>query len=56
MRKSKDIILIFSKSIDGEKRDSLTIQIDDKVAFIPTEIITDFLKGESRNIKVTIPN
>lgn len=51
----KDIILKFTKSIDGDGKDTLTIQIDDKGAYLPTSIVTEFLESESKSITVTIP-
>jgi hypothetical protein len=52
----KNTTLIITKSKDAEKRDSLTIEIDDKGVFIPSSIIEDFLKSNHRNIQVTIPD
>ena len=55
-KKNNTIKLRFERSEDAEGRDSLTIIIDDKAVFIPTEIITDFLEGGNTGVTITIPN
>lgn len=50
-----DTFVTFSKSKDGENRPHLTIKINNEVAFLPTQIITDFLINEAREISIRIP-
>ena len=51
----KNTILRLEKSKDAEGRDSITIMINKKGVFIPTEILTDFLNSESTGVTITIP-
>jgi hypothetical protein len=52
----KDIEFYIYKGKDALNTPHLTIKINDEEVFIPTKIITDFIQGDGKNIKIIIPN
>ncbi|WP_297428956.1 hypothetical protein [Clostridium sp.] len=54
--KAEGTELYISKSKDAFDVPHLIIKINNEEVFIPTSIITDFVKGTGNNISTTIPD